>query len=240
MAKVNAQGKWRLLTVFYSWVLYYRKTYNRPYIVNIFAKQVMGQDQSTGRPGTENNSPYTVHSVNKSPNSGRERAKLEDIVVVNDGGNRGMQPRHEDPDLKKLSELPIFYPLLWGSMTTPFVREMDIFDRLDSKPALKMCLRYEDHLRQCAEAVSFDQDMLTSRIREIDAHCTSVLRKVTKRHKELTSTMNQVKRVEEMIQTVKRIDVNYKRLIPMMERLNSILPDEEKLEQFSLQPHTIQ
>lgn len=207
----------------------------------------MGQEQSTGRLETDsagkNNVPYTSFSVNKSPNSNRrsrERAKLEDIVVVNDGGNRGIVPRHEDPDLKKLKELPFFYPLLRGSVTTPAPREMDMFDRLDSKPALKMCLRYEDHLKQCAEAVSFDQDMLSSRIREMESYCTSALRKITKRHRDLTAAMNQVKKVEEMSQTMRRIEVNCKRLIPMMERLNSILPDDERLEQFSLHPYTIQ
>lgn len=207
----------------------------------------MGQEQSNNRSKIESvrqeNVPYTSYSLNKSvPNSKRERAKLEDIVVVSGGGNRGQNLMHsqEDPDLKKLKELPFFYPLLRGSVTAPAAREVDMFERLDPKPTLKMCLRYEDHLRQCAEAVSFDQDMLSTRIRETEAYCTSVLRLVSKRHMDLTLAINQVKKVEEMCFTVKRIDVNCKRLVPMMERLNSILPDEERLEHFSSHMHSIQ
>ena len=207
----------------------------------------MGQEQSYNRPKTvktesvrQESVPYTTYSLNKSASnssSKRERSKLEDIVIVSGGGNRR---RQEEPDLKKLRELPFFYPLLRGSVTAPVPREVDMFERLDPKPSLKMCLRYEGHLRQCAEAVSFDQDMLSTRIREIEAYCTAVLRLVSKRHRDLTSAINQVKKVEEMSLTVKRINVNCKRLVPMMERLNSILPDEERLEHFSPHPHSIQ
>ena len=68
----------------------------------------------------------------------------------------------------------------------------------------------------------------------MDTYCTSVLRGVSDRYKRLSSAAGQLRRVEEMNANLRRIDANLKRLVPMMERLNNVLPEDERLEEFSI------
>ena len=202
----------------------------------------MGQEQSVGRiepDAVPKNVPYTSYSVDKPGARPKGKAKVEDIMVVSDGsGNRTLLSRNEDEDLRKLNSLPQSLPLLrgQGNSSTPIVLE-----NFDVRPLLEMCLRFESHQRQCSEAVTFDQDMLATRIKETDTYCSVVLRKYMERYKRLSHTAFQVKKVEEMKTTLKRIDASFKLLVPMMERLNNVLPEDERLEVFTIEPsHSIQ
>jgi len=204
----------------------------------------MGQDQSSSLAGQMGhpNVPYTKYSVEKNDDTKsktKQRAKLEDIMVVNAStGTTKIVSKREDRDIKKLNNIPFFYPLLRGTINAPASKDLEFFDKFDPRPGLSLCLRYEKHLKQCAEAVSFDQHMLSSQIREMDVYCVSVLRRVNDRYKRLSQAAVQLKKVEEMSANLKRIDANLKRLVPMMERLNNILPEEERLEEFSLSPYS--
>lgn len=208
----------------------------------------MGQDQSSGFPGQMGhpNVPASAHSVGKvkdddGKSKSKQRAKLEDIMVVNaPTGKTKLVSKNEDHDIRNLNELPYFLPLLRSTVNVPASRDLDFWDKFDLRPCLSLCSRYEKHLKQCAEAVSFDQHMLSSQIREMDTYCASVLRRVNDRYKRLSQVAMQMKKVEEMNTNLRRIDANLKRLVPMMERLNNVLPDEERLEEFALSPYSIQ
>ena len=205
----------------------------------------MGQDQSSSLAGQMGhpNVPYTSYSVEKDDGKlkPKQRAKLEDIMVVNaPTGNPKVVSKSEDTDIRNLNKLPFYYPLLRGTVNVPAARELEFFDKFDPRPCLSLCSRYEKHVKQCAEAVAFDQHMLSSRIREMDAYCAKVLRKVTERHKRLSQAAGQLRKVEEMNANLRRIDANLKRIVPMMERLNNVLPEDERLEEFSQVPYSIQ
>jgi hypothetical protein len=86
-----------------------------------------------------------------------------DIVVVTDG-----QPCLPviDVDEQRLNAIPPFTPLLSGSIV-PSAIAVNQLTLLDMRHITALCARYQDHLHQCAEAVTFDQNALCVRIKEV-------------------------------------------------------------------------
>lgn len=73
-----------------------------------------------------------------------------------------------DPELTRLGTIPVFYPIMRGSLNLPTSsREADILEKMDPKSLLQLCLRYQEHLKQLSESVAFDQNALCIRIKEV-------------------------------------------------------------------------
>lgn len=212
-------------------------------LTSIIKTNKMGQEQSippSGPQGSPQNIPYTNYSVEKSnpkDRTNRERSGLKDIYVVSAGQPQtGLSIKDEDEDLQKLQSLQYCKPVLRVPVQAATPKEFESLERFDLAPLLKLCTRYEDHLRQCAEAVTFDQDMLSSRIKEVDVNCASVMSSVSDRYRSLVHVAAHLRKVNELSWTLKRIDANIKRIVPTMDRLNNLLPEEDRLEPFTFQP----
>ena len=178
----------------------------------------MGQEQS---------------NVNQSRGKTSEISPIGDIVVVKSGKTTTKdQQITKDPDIVKLNNITTFSPLMKGLQNGNVPTDIEVTNRLDSRPARAMCARYEMHLRACAEAVAFDQDAITRRLKELDNHSASVLRGVTERHKKVQGQMQLISTVEDVKRNIDRVEMALQQVIPLMEKLNEMLPEQDRMEPF--------
>ena len=177
----------------------------------------MGQEQSNSQ------------NRGKAPGA----SPVGDIVVVKSRKNASKDEQIvKDGDIVKLQNIATFNPLMKSTLSGNSVTDFDVINRLDSRPAKALCATYERHLKLCADAVAFDQDAISHRVKELDCHSMSVLRKVSERHKKLQSQMYFISTIQDVKRNIDRVEMTLQDIIPLMEKLNEMLPEEERMEPF--------
>ncbi|KAM7299433.1 BLOC-1-related complex subunit 5 isoform X2 [Ixodes scapularis] len=181
---------------------------------------------SSPRPSISSDSdvPYISSTVN-NPIGGH------DIVVVKEG-SLDIQTVDTDEDLLKLQAIPQFLPILRGSLHSPIICDTDVADKLDHRAVNRLASRYQDHLRQCAEVVSTEQNALASRIREMDYAVSTLSNMLTERQKKFAKYVEQLSRVHELSGMLQTSQTLLTKTIEQLDTLNKLLPPDEQLEPF--------
>ncbi|XP_041452921.1 BLOC-1-related complex subunit 5-like [Lytechinus variegatus] len=173
----------------------------------------------------------TKGSPQRSPKVGSTDHKIVTVSSGNQGADQSLSF-----EIQKMRDIPTFLPILKGTHNIPQVEDPQQMEKMDHRQLLLLCLRYQHHLRQCSEAVTFDQNALTGRIKEVDAIIHSIMQSMAERQKRFAKHAEQIQKINDMSSTLKRVQMNVDQLIPLMDRLNSVLPDTERLEPFTMRP----
>ncbi|XP_075530512.1 BLOC-1 related complex subunit 5 isoform X2 [Dermacentor variabilis] len=181
---------------------------------------------SSPRPSISSDSdvPYVSSTVN-NPIGGHS------IVVVKEGSVDAQTPEN-DEDLIKLQSIPQFWPILKGSLHSPIICDSDVGERLDHRAVNRLASRYQEHLRQCAEMVSTEQNALAARIREIDYAVSTLSTMMTERQKKFGKYVEQLLKVHELSSLLHTTESMLSKTIQQLDELNRLLPPEEQLEPF--------
>lgn len=187
-------------------------------------------------PKLQSKNPHALRSATPSPRISPkpQRPRLitgHDIVVVKEA-SQPEETLETDPDLCRLQTIPTFMPIMRGALNIPTMRDPDVLDKLEYKGVLGVCLRYQEHLKDCAEVVSVEQNALATRIREIDFAIGTLTNMLNERQKRYAKYAVKFSQVQQISTTLTRCHITLKQTIDSMETLNAMLPPGEQLEPF--------
>lgn len=152
------------------------------------------------------------------------------MVVVNQQDSTDAED--EDPELKRLKEIPSFLPIIRASLSGSTVKDPDILERLDYRGLLGLCQRYQHHLRYCAGVVSTEQAEICKKIRDVDQRVIEINNLLQDRHKKYNKHAEKLSKVSEMSKNLNKCHLLLNENIEQMEILNNMLPPEDRLEPF--------
>ncbi|EQB78988.1 loss of heterozygosity 12 chromosomal region 1 protein-like protein [Camelus ferus] len=164
----------------------------------------------------------------------KHRAKMDDIVVVAQGSQASRNVSN-DPDVIKLQEIPTFQPLLkvflfykkydWSLEW----QEVQMGDWAYSGLSGCKCAALDVPLDswRCQRSQYWPQ---------MDLSVETLFSFMQERQKRYAKYAEQIQKVNEMSAILRRIQMGIDQTVPLLERLNSLLPEAERLEPFSMKP----
>lgn len=128
------------------------------------AKHLAGLQRGKSFGSSVGNSPVR----NRRPVTSRKPSgskPIHDIVVVKPG--KEPENHEKDPQLQKLQSIPMFLPIMRGTLNLPGMRDPEVLEKLDPQDFLALCKRLQAYMALCAENVASSQNQISSRIREV-------------------------------------------------------------------------
>ncbi|CAI8049428.1 BLOC-1-related complex subunit 5 [Geodia barretti] len=109
-----------------------------------------------------------------------------------------------------------------------------ISDGLEYRDLLGMCTRYQSHLRDTAAVVAVEQRALASRLKDLEMFSAGIAQQLIRRQERMQRALVQLEKVKEVTNTLEEIESSIEQTLPLLQRLNQLLPDSDRLEPFHL------
>ncbi|XP_015590662.1 BLOC-1-related complex subunit 5 [Cephus cinctus] len=136
----------------------------------------------------------------------------------------------KDPDLVKLQSIPMFLPIMRGTLNLPpGIRDPEVLERLDPIGLFNLCARYQHHLNTNAQMITGEQSALCT---NIDAEIIKILNLAVERQKRFSKFAEQLNKVHELSRQLTKCHVQLNQTLESIETLNNLLPVEDRLEPF--------
>lgn len=136
----------------------------------------------------------------------------------------------KDPDLLKLQNIPMFLPIMRGTLNLPpGVRDPEVLERLDPLGLFNLCARYQHHLNNNAQMVASEQFALNF---NIDTEITRVMAMMTDRQKKFAKLSEQLNKLPDLSRQLTKCHSLLNQTLESLETLNNMLPVEDRLEPF--------
>ncbi|XP_046384367.1 BLOC-1-related complex subunit 5 [Ischnura elegans] len=152
------------------------------------------------------------------------------IVVVKPAVNT--EPVEKDPDLVRLQSVPMFLPIMRGTLNLPAARDPEVLERLDPTGLLALCHRYQQHIAISAQVVASEQALLTVRVREVDAAISAMIDRLVERQRKFARYAERLAKVHDVSHQLNRCHVLLNQTLESLDSLNNSLPVAERLEPF--------
>uniref|UniRef100_A0A1Q3F2U9 BLOC-1-related complex subunit 5 n=1 Tax=Culex tarsalis TaxID=7177 RepID=A0A1Q3F2U9_CULTA len=138
----------------------------------------------------------------------------------------------KDDDIVRLQSVPMFLPVMRGTLSLPANRDPEVLERLQPAHMVNMCSRLQSHFNTCATQVAQEQQQITNKIKETDQEISSALAQLVQKQKLYTSYAETFSKVRVISQQLTRCNDILNQNIESMEYLNNLLDVEDRLEPF--------
>lgn len=157
--------------------------------------------------------------------------RTHNIVVVKSAAVKetGIE---KDDDIVRLQSVPMFLPVMRGTLSLPANRDPEVLERLHPNHMINMCSRLQSHFNTCATQVASEQQQITNKIKEVDQEISSALAQLVQKQKLYTSYAETFSKVRVISQQLTRCNDILNQNIESMEYLNNLLDVDDRLEPF--------
>jgi hypothetical protein len=154
-----------------------------------------------------------------------------DIVVVSTK-SKDDQVNEELSQTNKLEYVPLFYPILKSSIN---LKEDKILQQINYDQVLRLCQEFKSNMNNNAFNITKDQEAIFIEVKNLNLIVDLLMNNFYEKQKKYAKYCEQFKAVSDVSNSLKKVQRDMDEILPMIKEINSFLPDEDKLEEFTFE-----